>query len=359
MIIIATNVITILFLTGTIIVLTQKTRMHTKKSLPQYQLLFSFLLLIIGTLADTFEHLGYSKLFDTYGEYIMLLFFPLIIFSILTYSINSELEKRKQSETLLQHQNEEYLNMNRQLVEGTDNIKKINEALTKTNMELDSFVYRVSHDLRSPICTSMGLTDLSLQSNDINEIKHYLGLQETSLKRLDQFIIDILNYSKNSHLELIPQLIDFNVLIDSACQDYQNPQRENIKIIKHIDTAIPFYNNLLRMKIILNNLISNAIKFQNEAEPDPFIQVNIEVTAEKATIIIQDNGVGIPDKFKNDVFKIFFRASNKSTGSGLGLYIVNDCIQKIQGTLELNSHANEITSGTSIKITIPNIQPEY
>ncbi len=340
---------------STIVVLIEKTELRTKKSLPKYQLLFSFLLLLIGTLADTFEHLGYSKLFDTYGEYINLLFFPLIIFSILTYSINSELEKRKQSEIQLMHQNTEYLNMNRQLVEGTDKIKKINDALTKTNMELDSFVYRVSHDLRSPICTSMGLTDLSLQSADIDEIKHYLGLQETSLKRLDQFITDILNYSKNSHLELIPQRIDFNTLIDSAFQDYQNPKRANIQLIKNIDAAFPFYNNLLRMKIIFNNLISNAIKFQNESEHKPFIKVHINVTSDNAIIIIEDNGVGIPDKYKNDVFKIFFRASNKSTGSGLGLYIVNDCIQKVQGILELNSQANE---GTSIKITIPNIQPE-
>lgn len=355
MIFIVTNCITITLLISTIVVLICKTKLHTKKYTPQYQLLFSFLLLIVGTTFDTLEHLGFNKLFDTYGEYINLLFFPLIILSIFTYSLNIELEKRKKSEMRLQKQNEEYLSMNKKLFEGNSEIRKINAALSKKNMELDSFVYRVSHDLRSPICTSMGLIDLSLKSSDINEIKHYLNLQETSLKRLDQFITDILNYSKNSHLELAAERIDFNLLIDAAFQDYYNPKGQTIQLIKKLDTQIPFYNNLVRLKIIFNNLISNAIKFQKENGSKQVIEISIQTFSEKAIIVIRDNGIGIPDKFKDDVFKIFFRASNKSTGSGLGLYIVNDCIKKINGSLELMSKDNE---GTTIQISIPNNQEQ-
>lgn len=352
MMIIITNLITIGLLISTILVLIFKLKIHTKKSWAQFQLVFSFVLLIVGTSADTLYHLGHGALFDTYGEYINLAFFPIIIFSIFTFLLNRELEKRKQSEIQLQHQNEDYLRMNTMLLESNEEIRKINNALTKTNMELDSFVYRVSHDLRAPICTSMGLVDLSIESTDIKEIKHYLGLQETSLKRLDQFIRDILDYSKNTHLELVPQIIDFDELIDTAFQDYKNPKIENIELIKKINSTVPFSNNLFRLKIIFNNLISNAIKFQNEGEAKHLIEVTVFTTLEKATISIRDNGIGIQDKFQKDVFKIFFRGTSNQLGSGLGLYIVNDCIQKIDGTIELKSSYKE---GTTILITIPNI----
>lgn len=351
MIFVFTNFITIGLLIGTIIVLAYKSKFYLPKSVSQYQLFFSFFLLIVGTGFDTLDHLGYSKLFDTYGEYINLLFFPLIIFSIFTYSLNRELEKRKRSEIQLQLQNDEYLRINIQLSESNEQIRIINEALSKTNMELDSFVYRVSHDLRAPICTAMGLTDLSMRSVDMPEIKHYLNLQETSLKRLDQFITDILDYSKNMHEEIVPRQIDFNPLIDSAFHDYQSANTAQIKLVKNIDAAVPFYSDLLRLKIIFNNLISNAIKFQKEGDYNQQVEINIQTSVENARIIIRDNGIGIPDKFKEKVFKIFFRASSKNTGSGLGLYIVYNSLQKINGTIKLFSEPNE---GTTIEISIPN-----
>jgi signal transduction histidine kinase len=354
MMIVITNIVTIILLLGTILVLAYKFKMHGSKSWSQLQLFFSFMLLIIGTVSDTLYHLGYGILFDTYGEYINLSFFPIIIFSIFTFLLNRELEKKKQSEVQLQHQNEEYFRMNKMLLESNEEIRKINEALKKTNMELDSFVYRVSHDLRSPISTSMGLIDLSIESTDMKEIKHYLSLQETSLKRLDQFIKDILDYSKNIHLELVSQVVDFNELIDTAFLDYRNPDAGNIELIKELDVAVPFSNNVFRMRIIFNNLISNAIKFQNEGQTDHRIEVRVHTTPEAAHISIRDNGIGIQDKFQKDVFKIFFRAASKHTGSGLGLYIVNDCIQKINGSIELTSNYKE---GTTMLIVIPNIPP--
>lgn len=351
MIFVCTNFITIGFLIGTILVLAYKSKFYLPKSVSQYQLFFSFFLLIIGTTFDTLDHLGYSGLFDTYGEYINLLFFPLIIFSIFTYSLNRELEKRKRSEIQLQLQNEEYLTINAQLSESNEKIRIINEALSKTNMELDSFVYRVSHDLRAPICTAMGLTDLSIRSVDIGEIKHYLNLQETSLKRLDQFITDILDYSKNMHEEIVPRQIDFNQLIDSAFHDYQSVNTLPINVIKNIDAKIPFYSDLLRLKIIFNNLISNAIKFQKEGDYNQYVEITVHTSAEKALITIRDNGIGIPEKFQEHVFKIFFRAAARNTGSGLGLYIVYNSLQKINGSIKLSSEPNE---GTTIEISIPN-----
>jgi signal transduction histidine kinase len=329
--IIITNILSILLFISTIVVLIYKTHFFQHNSVSLTQLIFSFILLIIGIILDTYSHLGYGKLFDTYGEYISLLFFPLIIFSIFTFSLNRELEKQRQSELLLQHQN---------------------ETLIKRNMELDSFVYRVSHDLRAPICTSLGLTDLSIKSVNIDEIKTYLNLQNSSLKRLDQFIIEILDYSKNIHSEIVSENINFDQLIDSAFQDYQYLNNRHIQLEKFLVIHSPFWNDKLRLKIVFNNLISNAIKFQKTAFENQETEISIYSNEQLAHIIIRDNGIGIREDQKSEVFKMFFRGSNQTTGSGLGMYIVKDCIQKMNGTIDLKSNLNE---GTTIEVKIPNL----
>jgi signal transduction histidine kinase len=329
--IIITNILSILLFISTIVVLIYKTHFFQHNSVSLTQLIFSFILLIIGIILDTYSHLGYGKLFDTYGEYISLLFFPLIIFSIFTFSLNRELEKQRQSELLLQHQN---------------------ETLIKRNMELDSFVYRVSHDLRAPICTSLGLTDLSIKSVNIDEIKTYLNLQNSSLKRLDQFIIEILDYSKNINSEIVSENINFDQLIDSAFQDYQYLNNRHIQLEKFLVIHSPFWNDKLRLKIVFNNLISNAIKFQKTAFENQETEISIYSNEQLAHIIIRDNGIGIREDQKSEVFKMFFRGSNQTTGSGLGMYIVKDCIQKMNGTIDLKSNLNE---GTTIEVKIPNL----
>lgn len=329
--IVLTNILSIILFLGTICVLVYKTRFFQQNNVSTTQLIFSFILLIVGISLDTFSHLGYGELLDTYGEYISLLFFPLIIFSIFTFSLNRELEKQKQHEILLQHQN---------------------EILVKRNMELDSFVYRVSHDLRAPICTSMGLTDLSMNSVDLQEIKTYLTLQRSSLKRLDQFIIEILDYSKNIHTEIGSENIEFNLLIDSAFQDYHYLNNRTIQLDKDIQVKYPFWSDVLRLKILFNNLISNAIKFQKTDFQNQKIQIAIKTTKQHAHILIQDNGIGIRDNHKSEIFKMFFRGSNQTPGSGLGLYIVKDCIHKMNGTIDLTSNLNE---GTTIEIILPNL----
>ncbi|MFN8415900.1 MAG: HAMP domain-containing sensor histidine kinase [Cytophagaceae bacterium] len=329
--IIIANLFTIIFLIGTIIILILKLNSGKKISFYQYQLIFSFIFLIVGTASDSLYHLGYGSTFDTYGEYINLLFFPMTIFSFFTFTLNKELEKRKESERQLQLQN---------------------EALLKSNTELDSFVYRVSHDLRSPICTAMGLINLSKKSDSIQEVQQYLLLQENGLKRLDQFIINILDYSKNIHTSVAPEKIDFDSLIDTALSDYQSENKNQIRVIKNFMLDYPFSNDLVRVKIIINNLISNAIKFQRPNEENPFIEINIRTNISNAIITIRDNGIGIHDDFKKDIYKMFFRANSTNTGSGLGLYIVHDSIQKLNAKIDFTSINNQ---GTTFTIDIPNL----
>lgn len=232
-------------------------------------------------------------------------------------------------------------------------MKEQNEELLKTNQELDTFVYRVSHDLRAPLVSSLGLIDLSLTEDDPTTIKHYLQLQQKSLKKLDNFIQDILNYSRNSRLEVNPEMIDFQELVNGIFQ-----QLNYIESYKNITRKIDishqgsFHSDQRRLHIVLSNLVSNALKFSRPHLPDAFVRVQVTGDTEWVEILVQDNGMGIPKEHLENIFKMFYRATDRQTGSGLGLYIVQETIQKLGGAVEVDSTINK---GTTFKILLPNL----
>src|SRR5690606_22991173 len=99
------------------------------------------------------------------------------------------------------------------------------------------------------------------------------------------------------------------------------------------------------------NLMSNAIKYHSLEQPDPFLKIRISTSERGAKIEIEDNGSGIEPSYHQKIFEMFFRASEKSFGSGLGLYIVKQVIDRLNGTISLKS---EVNYGTIFTITLPN-----
>ena len=259
-----------------------------------------------------------------------------------------------ENEKKLKKQNERYLKLNQQLQKSTKRLKDSNNMLKKANNELDSFVYRVSHDLRAPITSSMGLAKLSRSSDDLNEIHKYASLQIESLAKLDNFIKDILNYSRNSRLAIKPEKINFHQLLDDAIRENQFPiKNKSIRLIKEINDDIPYYTDAFRLKIILHNLISNAVKFSLDYMEDPFIKISIFSDGKKTRISIQDNGIGIREEHKKKIFEMFYRGTDKMPGTGIGLYIVKDCIEKIKGKITVES---EHGKGSIFLVELPVIR---
>ncbi len=235
-------------------------------------------------------------------------------------------------------------------------LEKTNDDLNKVNQELDSFVYSVSHDLRSPIASSLGLIEVMQGEKDIKVLGEYMELQKQSLNRLDSFISDIVNYSRNSRLEIAADKIDFYDLVESIFSNYSFlPDTNHIKkeiFIKGNSEA--FYSDSLRLKIILSNLISNALNYHNSyAKEDSYLHVSIDIKAEKAIITVEDNGVGIDKKYQSRIFEMFFRANNLKPGSGIGLYIVKETVAKIKGSISFVSKSGK---GTSFTLEVPNLK---
>ena len=234
-------------------------------------------------------------------------------------------------------------------------LKSKNEELKKINEELDRFVYSASHDLRAPLTSLLGLINIAQSDRYINGIAEHLELMKRSVLKLDSFIIDIINYSRNARLEIEIEEIDLEALVTETMDNLQYiSSTEKIEKRINIVQKVPLYSDSKRISILLNNLISNAIRYHNLILDDPYIEVKGKVTKKKARFDIIDNGKGIGKQYLNNIFAMFFRASDDSKGSGLGLYIVKETVAKLNGKISVTS---EVGEGSTFSIVIPNLRP--
>jgi signal transduction histidine kinase len=234
-----------------------------------------------------------------------------------------------------------------------DLLKKQNEELIKINAELDRFVYSASHDLRAPLMSVKGLLNMIRLDPDQKNVSYYLTLINNSVEKLDHFISDIINYSRNSRMDIMPKEIDFNLLLQESIDSLKYMEgAEDVRSIRDINVTAPFFSDYSRLLIVFNNIISNAVRYRDRWKEDSFLKIAIESDTDKAVITFSDNGVGIAEEYVDKVFKMFFRANADSKGSGLGLYIVKSAVEKLNGTIRVQSRLGE---GTVFTIEVPNL----
>jgi len=228
------------------------------------------------------------------------------------------------------------------------------EAMKTLNEELDQFVYRSSHDLKAPLTSVLGLITIIQLDNKDGNIVNYLDKIKISVDKLMLVLQDLTNYSRNSRLQLEHQPINFEELIKKSLDELQYLEKaKKINIDTIISIAEPFESDLARLGILMTNLLSNAIVHHDTDKPNPYIIIEIKNENEKVLISIKDNGKGIPEKFKDKIFDMFFKGSNDSMGSGLGLYIACGVIKKLRGKLEFESVEDE---GSTFNALLPNFK---
>jgi signal transduction histidine kinase len=189
-----------------------------------------------------------------------------------------------------------------------------------------------------------------LPGNDDN-LKDYLGVIEKKVNQLDHFITDVLSHSKNLKLDVIIEPINFRELIDQTFVDLSYLKGAE-KITRSIVVeGTTFFSDRWRIAEIFRNLVSNAIKYQDFRKGNPEIEVNIVIGHDRAVIAFRDNGIGIEMKNLQKIFNMFYRASEQSDGSGLGLYIVKNAADKLRGEVQVTSTLGE---GTTFIISLPN-----
>lgn len=230
-----------------------------------------------------------------------------------------------------------------------------NKLLEKSNAELDNFVYRISHDIRAPLSSCFGILDIMEREKIIDEdLQPYFTLLKDVLARQEEVIKNILDYSRNSRGELILEEIPLKKMVMMTFNDLKYMEntsgKVNLKI--SIEETFTFYSDKSRIQFILNNLISNALKYSTIEKESAEIEIHATKDKEETIIQVTDNGIGINEDVIPNIFKMFYRGTISSKGSGLGLYIVKEAVDKLNGSIHVKSEPEKFTTFT---ITLPKL----
>jgi two-component system, sensor histidine kinase len=235
-------------------------------------------------------------------------------------------------------------------------LEKANTELKQANEELDRFVYSVSHDLSAPLKSILGLVNVSKLTENLSEHRQYFDKIQVSVLKLNAFIKEVLDYSYNKRVDVRQEVVN----IEEICVEILGnvTYLENFDRIK-VDYAFLKQANVridkTRLKIILNNLLTNAIKYQRaDGSHKPFIRISTETESGCTLIHVADNGEGIRSEMIPRIFDMFVRATDRSKGAGLGLYIAKQTCRKFGGDIVVSS---EYGKGTVFTVRIPGIEP--
>lgn len=234
-------------------------------------------------------------------------------------------------------------------------LRQRNKQLQKLNKEQDHFLYSTAHDLRSPLTSLSGLVNLMRIENKNPDLVHYFDKMDKSIIRQEDFIEQIASFSKNKILKINPELLDLHQMVNETFEHHlymAGADRIRKEIILFNERNINFYSDYNRVLILLNNLISNGIRYSDPTKEKSFIRAEIIIQKTEATLKFIDNGIGIDEEHLGSIFEMFYRAHDDSKGTGLGLFILQKTIRKMNGEVRVESILGE---GTVFTITIPNL----
>jgi signal transduction histidine kinase len=263
-------------------------------------------------------------------------------------------QKITEQNNLLSEAKRELQEINQSLEQVVDQrTEKLNETihqLNKTIKELDAFVYSASHDLIAPMKSVMGLIVLARMQNKNEEIGTYIDHIERSIKKLEDVILNMIQYSQNSSLMVIHEDVDLRALIQECISDLKfYPGMDSMKFtIDFGEKNSIVMSDRNRLKIILNNLIGNCVKYRDEGKECNDVRISFDSGKTIWKLEIWDNGIGIDKHYLSRIFEMFFRANDRSQGSGLGLYIVKETVERLYGEIYVDSEKFKWTKFTLV-----------
>ncbi|MEQ9101917.1 MAG: HAMP domain-containing sensor histidine kinase [Imperialibacter sp.] len=246
--------------------------------------------------------------------------------------------------------------LNQALNEAQNQLKQKNEELVRTverlyirNKELDLFTYHTSHDIRAPLASILGIASIAMTESDGEKMKEYITVIENRGKRLDKFIHQMIMFTRNDRTPVQAEKVEVAELVEECLVSLKgDPLYRNLRIEKHFSLENPVVIlDKLRISQIFQNLLNNAVKFQNTQLEDNYLIISVLSGGGFLRIIFEDNGIGIKKEYLPKMFQMFQRATDRVEGSGLGLYIVKQMVTKLGGDIKLSS---EYGKGTKVEI---------
>lgn len=227
----------------------------------------------------------------------------------------------------------------------TEKLKITLNQLLQTNKELDNFIYRASHDLKGPITRLLGLTMLAKLDNMKNNTQDFIKVIEMNSQDMNRMLNKLINVHEVDKESVSYSEIDLGKLIDEAKNSLDVLLKEN-PVDLHISTNFRKNHKIVSdeklLKLVIANLLENSVVFRKSEEVN--VDIQIYEVDEILYLKVEDNGMGINNKYFERIFDMFFRGSEKSKGNGLGLYIVKKIMKKLGGEISVDSQENKFTA---------------
>jgi len=229
--------------------------------------------------------------------------------------------------------------------------KKLEKQLNEKVKEMETLISKLSHDMRSPLASVLGLINIAEMEPKSNKAEYFDKIKE-SIQRLDSIIIDLTSTIYVSTMQQKPEVIKFGNMISETLSILRFRENfDKIKFTTTIKQTKDFYSDPKFVHSIIQNLLENAVKYGNYTI-DPIVDILVKEDAIGMKIQIADNGIGIEPEYHEKIFNMFFRGTEISKGTGLGLYIVKKAVEKLQGKIQMQS---EIRKGTTFTVYLPDL----
>ncbi len=230
-----------------------------------------------------------------------------------------------------------------------EQFSKQKDLVEEANRNLDRVVYTVTHDLRAPLNSIQGLLSLSEHASK-EETAEYTALIGKQVASMKSYIQDIVEYNRNAKTTVTSQQVILADLVHEVIDSLKNLSDTPILFEVLASRFIILKSDPIRVKVILSNLIGNAIKYRDPAKPQALVKVLAEEKSSTIEITISDNGIGIGKEHQAKIFDMFYRATTQQEGTGLGLFIVKETIEKLGGQISVSSEPGQ---GSAFRFTLP------
>lgn len=223
--------------------------------------------------------------------------------------------------------------------ERTLSLRESNEALIKANEELDTFIYRASHDLKGPIARLEGLALIGRMETDSAQYPLYLNMVADSAQRMNKTLTRLMQIHQINSCKLISEVIELETFVQSVKNTLPEAHDVVIRCTMHTKKALITDAGLMSM--VFENLLENSVFYKGKKR----LQIDIDVSLKGANYLIgfSDNGTGIAPEHRDKIFNMFYKGTELSHGNGLGLYLVKKAIEKLEGSISLESEEGAFT----------------
>lgn len=232
--------------------------------------------------------------------------------------------------------------------------KETEKKLKEKKYELDSFMYKASHDLKGPLASIIGITNIAQQEVDDASAIRYFDLVTQSAKKLDLILSELINLTRLNNAVLELKKLDLQQLVSEVIESLKYlKEAEKMTFNVNIQHKKGLVSDKNLLHSIVQNLVYNSILYRNTRIDHPSVTIISEDYPGGLKICIRDNGIGVPKRIQDRIFEMFYRGNNQSKGSGLGLYIVKSAVEKLEGRVELTSH---VDIGSEFTIYLPKLK---